>query len=56
MLLTLVCEATYAGFTVVPLFKFFCCVDKTMADHFYSVEPQLRKLYDVCHQWLERDT
>lgn len=55
MLLTLACEATYADFTVVALFEFFRCVDKTMAEHFYSVEPQLYELYGACNQWLERD-
>lgn len=55
MLLTLVCQATYADFTVVALIKFFCCVDKAMADHFFLVEPRLRKLYEACYQWFKRD-
>ncbi|KAF4333125.1 glutathione S-transferase [Fusarium beomiforme] len=46
---------SYADFTVVALLRFFSCVDETMLDHFYSVEPQLLKLYDACHEWLERD-
>ena len=55
MLLTLLCQATYADFTVVALIKFFRCVDIAMADHFCSVEPQLGNLYDACYQWLEQD-
>ncbi|KAL7767008.1 hypothetical protein ACKLNR_004924 [Fusarium oxysporum f. sp. zingiberi] len=46
---------SYADFTVVALLRFFSCVDQTMSDHFYSAEPQLLKLYEACHQWLERD-
>jgi len=55
MLLTLVCQATYADFTVVALIKFFRHVDKALADHSCSVEPQLHELYEACYRWLERD-
>ncbi|KAJ4007437.1 hypothetical protein NW766_010122 [Fusarium irregulare] len=48
-------QPTYADFTVVALIKFFCCVNKAMADHFFLVEPRLRKLYEACYQWFKRD-
>jgi hypothetical protein len=54
-MLALTFKASYADFTVVALLRFFSCVDQTMSDHFYSVEPQLLKLYEACDQWLQRD-
>ncbi|KAF4953663.1 hypothetical protein FSARC_12348 [Fusarium sarcochroum] len=46
---------SYGDFSIVAVLRFFNSADPAMFDHFCTVEPQLRKLYKACDQWLERD-
>jgi hypothetical protein len=49
------CAASYADFVIVGMIHFLKVADEETYERLVKTEPEFRKLYDVCKQWLERD-
>ena len=49
------CLASFADFVTVGFLHCVKRVDESVFDRLIGLEPELKKLYDACAKWLERD-
>ena len=47
--------ASYADFVTVGFMHCVKRVDESVFERIIGLEPELKKLYDACGKWLERD-
>ena len=47
--------ASYADFVTVSFMHCIKRVDESVFERIFGLEPELKRLYDACGKWLERD-